>query len=68
MLSFAKVEKVVKPPHSPVVSNRYHELCVMPDLWNKENNAPNTRHPKKFIVNVAHGNPALPKFRISTDR
>lgn len=57
MLSWAKVEKVVKPPHSPVVSSRHHELYAVPDLWNRANRIPKMKHPKTFTVSVPQGNP-----------
>ena len=67
ILSFAKVEKVVNPPHRPVVSKRHHELLADPCLSNKANMVPKAKQPIKLTSNVPQGNPDVMIFLISAD-
>ena len=66
-LSLAKVEKVVNPPQSPVVSNRNHGLLLAPIRWKSAFITPNVKHPTRFIVSVPHGNPSVQHPRISIE-
>lgn len=65
--SFAKVENVVNPPHSPVVSNKHIEFVCWPCLENIPNSKPKMKLPNIFINNVPHGNPCPQRDFISVD-
>ena len=64
MLSWAKVEKVVKPPQMPVVRRRYQGLDVVPYLLKRANRRPKTRQPSKLTVSVPQGKPCPHMFFI----
>jgi hypothetical protein len=51
------VEKVVKPPHKPVVSNRHQGLERVLYLLNDPYNMPMTKQPRRLTVRVPQGNP-----------
>ena len=53
----ANVEKVVKPPHTPVVSSKYNALSVELFLLNIANRIPKRKQPNRLTDNVPHGNP-----------
>ena len=67
MLSWAKVEKVVKPPHTPVVSSMHRLLFVEPFLANRANNTPKTKQPTTLTASVPHGNPGPQVFFITVE-
>ena len=57
MLSWAKVENVVKPPQRPVVSSMHHGLFRAPFLANSAKSTPKARQPTRFTAKVPQGNP-----------
>ena len=61
-LSFAKVENVVKPPHSPVMSSRNQLLLVVRYRESKAYINPIRKQPARFTVRVPHGNDVLCPF------
>lgn len=67
MLSWAKVEKVVKPPHTPVVSSRHRLLFSEPFLANSANNTPKTKQPTTLTASVPHGNSCPQAFFITVE-
>ena len=61
-LSLAKVEKVVKPPHRPVVNRRHQLLSVVENFAKMPYNSPIRKHPNRLTVRVPHGNDVLCPF------
>jgi hypothetical protein len=53
----AKVEKVVKPPHKPVVRSRHQGWEVVLYRLNKAKSNPMRKHPMRLTINVPHGKP-----------
>ena len=51
------VEKVVNPPQTPVVSNKYHALSVALCLLNTANKMPIMKQPNRLTAKVPHGKP-----------
>ena len=66
--SFEKVENVVKPPQKPTVRNNAQLLPSVPFLPNTPQRRPIRKHPTRFTVNVAQGNPLLMPFRVNDTR
>jgi hypothetical protein len=58
----ANVEKVVKPPHTPVVSSKYNALSVELFLLNIANRIPKRKQPNRLTDKVPHGNPGPHTF------
>ena len=54
-LSLAKVEKVVNPPHKPVVRSRHQGCEVEQNRLNKAKITPIRKHPTRLTINVPHG-------------
>ena len=50
---------MVKPPNTPVVSNKYTILLCVEYFAKRAYTTPNRKHPKRFTTSVPHGN-ALP--------
>ena len=67
MLSLAKVEKVVKPPHMPVVRSRHQGCEVELYRLNKAKSTPMAKHPKRLTINVPHGKPCVQTFFIQVE-
>lgn len=65
-LSLAKVENVVKPPHSPVVRSRHHGLAVDDHLENTPYSTPISRHPSTLTMKVCTGKPTRGRDRKDT--
>lgn len=61
-LSLAKVEKVVKPPQTPVVISKHQLLTVSENLENRPYNNPIKRQPRRLTERVPQGNPVLIPF------
>ena len=59
-LSLAKVENVVKPPHSPVVSKRHQLLSVVENLEKSPYSRPMRKQPARLTARVPQGNEPLP--------
>lgn len=55
-LSFMKVEKVVKPPQKPVVSNRRTCGVSQPCVEGNDEKKPISRQPRILTVKVPSGN------------
>ena len=66
-LSLEKVEKVVKPPHNPVVRNRHHGCEVELNRPNKAKITPIRKHPTRFTAKVPQGNPCVQTFFIQVE-
>ena len=56
MPSLAKAEKVVNPPHSPVVRSSDIELDDEPIRLKIPINIPMTKHPRRLTIIVCQGN------------
>ena len=63
-LSLLKVEKVVKPPHTPTLNNKNKSLCTALFLLNMAKINPNKNEPAVFTHKVDNGKP-LPLFTIN---
>jgi hypothetical protein len=63
----AKVEKVVKPPHKPVVRSRHQGWEVELYRPNKAYSNPMTKHPKRLTISVPHGKPCVQIFFIQVE-
>ena len=67
MLSLAKVEKVVKPPHMPVVRSRHQGCEVELYRLNRAKSTPMAKHPKRLTINVPQGKPCVQTFFIQVE-
>lgn len=65
--SLANVEKVVKPPQKPVVSNRHTACEAKEERAKRAYTTPMIKQPTRFTASVAQGNEAQQTPFISCD-
>jgi hypothetical protein len=58
-LSEPNVEKVVNPPHSPIIKNKLKSDFIKFDFENHSKKTPIRKHPTILTIKVAIGNPSL---------
>ena len=66
--SLEKVEKVVKPPHSPTVRNNPHEVPSEAFLLKNPQSKPIVKQPDRLTRSVAQGKPLQVPFMASETR